>query len=68
MMDFSQTSGFQTIEVIDDLETDSTFAVVRRLLAVALIDKIKEVDAGDWDTLEKYLGKIKELIKPVTPS
>ena len=34
---------------------------VRRLLAEALIEKIREVDAGDWETIEKYLGKIKEL-------
>jgi hypothetical protein len=37
---------------------------VRRLLAEALIEKIREVDASDWETMEKYLGKIKELSTP----
>ena len=34
---------------------------VRRLLAEALIEKISEVDAGDWETIQKYLDQINRL-------
>ena len=37
---------------------------VRRLLAETLVEKIREVDAGDWDTVQKYLDKIEKLSKP----
>ena len=36
---------------------------VRRLLTETLVEKIKEVDAEDWDTIQKYLDKIEELSK-----
>ena len=34
---------------------------VRRLLAEALIDKIREVEAGDWDTIQRYRDQIERL-------
>ncbi len=43
------------------LKTDDD---VRRLLAETLVGKIREVDAGDWDTVQKYLDKIEKLSKP----